>query len=91
MAGLTVDIAGLNAGAARRTDIADRLAENLETGHGPGGQPSHAGVSRFGAAVTSVRIRQSARMSRHHTAMSTAAIRYAGTDDEGAGAVARSV
>lgn len=87
MAGLTVDIAGLNAGAARRTDI----AENLETGHGPGGQPSHAGVSRFGAAVTSVRIRQSARMSRHHTAMSTAAIRYAGTDDEGAGAVTRSV
>ncbi len=91
MAGLTVDVAGLNAAAARSTDISDRLVENLETGHGPGGQPSHAGVLQFGAAVTSVRIRQSARMGRHHTAMSTAAIRYADTDDEGADAVTRSV
>jgi hypothetical protein len=91
MAGLTVDAAGLNAGAARSASIADRLAASTEGGPHSGSQPSHAGVSRFGAAVASVRIRQSARMSSHHTSMSTAAIRYTDTDDKGAGAVARTV
>lgn len=91
MAGLTVDAAGLNAGAANSAGIADRIAASPEGGPGSGSQPSHAGVSRFGAAVALVRIRQSARMSHQHTAMSTAAIRYTDTDDEGAGAVARAV
>jgi hypothetical protein len=91
MAGLIVDGAGLSAGAASSADIADRLAASVEGSSRPGGQPSHAGVSAFGAAVASVRIRQSARMSTHHSAMRTAAVRYADTDDEGAGAIARTV
>lgn len=91
MAGLTVDGAALDAGAASSAHMADRLAASAEGGWRPGGQPSHAGVSLFGAAVASVRIRQSARMSTHHTAMRTAAIRYTVTDAEGAGAVARTV
>jgi hypothetical protein len=91
MAGLSVDVAGINAGAASSADIADRLAASSEGGPRSGSQPSHAGVSRFGAAVASVRIRQSARMTSHRTAMTTAAIRYADADAEGAGAVARTV
>jgi hypothetical protein len=77
MAGFIVDGGGLNAGA--------------DGGSRAGGQPSHAGVSRFGAAVASARIRQWARMRTHYTAMRTAAIRYTAADDEGAGAVARTV
>ena len=91
MAGLTVDVAGPNAGVASSADTAGLLAANPEGGFGSGDQPSHAGVSRFGAAVASVRIRQSARMRYQHTAMSTAAIRYTDTDDEGVGVVARAV
>ncbi|MEE6164781.1 MULTISPECIES: hypothetical protein [unclassified Mycolicibacterium] len=91
MAGLIVDGAGLTASAASSAEIADRLAASAEGGPRLGGQPSHAGVSQFGAAVASVRIRQSARMSTHHTAMRTAAIRYTDADDEGAGSIARTV
>jgi hypothetical protein len=91
MAGLTIDVAGLNAGAASRADITDLRAASREGGSGSGDQPSHAGVSRFGAAVASVRIRQSARIRYQRIAMSPAAIRYSDTDDEGAGAVARAV
>lgn len=77
-------IAGLNAAAVNSTDVAEALTAGAQDDAALGGQPSHAGVAAFGAALTRFRARQSDRVSQQGTDMRTGSTRYEVTDHNAA-------
>ncbi|WNG79977.1 type VII secretion target [Mycobacterium sp. ITM-2016-00316] len=83
---LEVDTAGLRTAAANSEATATGL-----TGAGFSGatsaQPSGGGVAAVNAALTSLRTRQSARITGQAGDLSTASARYDTTDEGGAGAI----
>ncbi|KHO21127.1 type VII secretion target [Mycolicibacterium setense] len=84
--GLEVDSGGLRAAAAGSDGIAAGLSGgSFDTPRST--QPSGAGVAAVNAALTSVRSRQSARMTGQADDLSASSARYDATDTDGGDAI----
>ncbi|WKG03253.1 hypothetical protein [Mycolicibacterium sp. HK-90] len=84
--GLGVDAAGLRAAAAGSDGIAAGLTDGSFDA-APSTQPSGAGVAAMNAALTSVKSRQSARMTGQAEDLSVGSARYDSTDTDGGDAI----
>jgi len=83
---LDVDTAGLRTAAANSEATGAALTDAGFSG-ATSSQPSGAGVSAVNSALTSVRMRQSQRITGQADHLSTGGARYDTTDEGGAGAI----
>ncbi|MFV8172437.1 MULTISPECIES: hypothetical protein [Mycolicibacterium] len=79
---LHVDAAGLQAAAASSDAVATALT-SADAGNPSSSQPSAAGVTAMNAALTSVRERQSSRITGQSADLSVSGVRYDSTDGDG--------
>ncbi|MCP3810999.1 hypothetical protein NLX62_01385 [Mycobacteriaceae bacterium Msp059] len=83
---LHVDAAGLRSASASSANVAASLA-GLSLEATASSQPSGAGVAAVNAALTSVKNRQSARLTGQADVLSVSSARYGTTDTDGHDAI----